>query len=721
MTGALAPTSVGPSTKKPRRRSSFRPDIQGLRAVAVVAVVLDHLFHWPVGGFVGVDIFFVISGYLITGLLIREWKRSGTISFVDFYRRRIKRILPASLLVIAVTLLVAKFLFAGPRWQELKWDALFSTLFSANWRFLATGSDYFQADGPVSPLRHYWSLAVEEQYYFVWPWLLLGVLIVARAVAKRSSGPMRAAATVIAVITVVSFLWALFETGTNPTAAYYDTAARVWELGVGALIAFGEPLWTRISDGMRPWLANLGLLGLVAAVFLVQPSPGFPAPAGLLPVLSTGIIIVAGAAGDHRYIAPLTNPVSRYLGDISFSLYLWHFPVIIFLGILLPHDWFYYVAALALMLVLSAYSYRLVEDPIRKSNWLTPRAVRSEKEPVSPRRRQRAMSALVRAALSGAVVIALLLAAVFTRSAMVPAVSLPESPVGASASGPAVAVSGPETAKVQEELEVALTATKWPAFDPSLEDIMANDPYPEGVHQCGEAGPHPAEDCTWGPPDATKHAVLVGDSISMRWATPLTELYAKDGWNIRVLGLYGCPFNRYPIQKEPESAAECDARKAEAIEAINETNPDVVFIGNTHVPETMSTTGAPATPADWGDGMREILAELPADTTKVILSPPPFDKDVRECYNPVSSPQDCVGQVPQLWFDIADQDRAATASVANGIYVDTRALYCTPVGLCPPMAAGIPIKQDHTHMTMYYGYHIEAALAEMLRDAGVPS
>ncbi|WP_447644321.1 acyltransferase family protein [Nocardioides zeae] len=165
-----------------------RRDIQGLRAFAVTAVVLDHLLGWPHGGFVGVDVFFVISGFLITGILLREHERTGTISFVGFYRRRAKRILPASILVLAVTVALSYALVGRLRADSIATDGLWALFFGANWRFTTQATDYFAANGPVSPLQHYWSLAVEEQFYFVWPWLMLGVLALLAARTRRRAG-----------------------------------------------------------------------------------------------------------------------------------------------------------------------------------------------------------------------------------------------------------------------------------------------------------------------------------------------------------------------------------------------------------------------------------------------------------------------------------------------------------------------------------------------------
>ncbi|WP_162237669.1 acyltransferase family protein [Agreia sp. Leaf244] len=184
------------------KTNAFRRDIQGLRMVAVVVVIFDHLIGWPTGGFIGVDVFFVISGFLITGLLLREHDRSNTISFIGFYKRRIRRILPAATLVLVVTVVVAFVVFNVSRATQTFWDGIWSFFFAANWRFASAGTDYFQADGPVSPLQHFWSLAVEEQFYFVWPWLMLLIFILGGRAAKwNTKAAHRAIGIAMVIIT----------------------------------------------------------------------------------------------------------------------------------------------------------------------------------------------------------------------------------------------------------------------------------------------------------------------------------------------------------------------------------------------------------------------------------------------------------------------------------------------------------------------------------------
>lgn len=365
-----APTSIAdPAPKK----STIRRDIQGLRAIAVLAVIADHLFTWPSGGFVGVDVFFVISGFLITGHLLKEHDRTGVISFRGFYRRRIKRILPASTLVLALTVVAAYFVFNTGRSISVGIDAAWALFFAANVHFGTIGTDYFLATGPVSPLQHFWSLAVEEQFYFVWPWLMLLIF----AVVSRKAGVSKAAAHGAVAITmgaiiIASFGWALYETATAPTPAYFSTFSRTWELGVGALLAVGSTQLRRIPAHLRPLLAWLGLLSIIASLFVVSGDTMFPAPGAALPVLASAMVIAAGTGGRQQYLWPLTNHVMGYVGNISYSLYLVHFPIIIFLGVFFPKDTTLYTVALVLMFAVAAASYHGVENPVRNSLWLEP-------------------------------------------------------------------------------------------------------------------------------------------------------------------------------------------------------------------------------------------------------------------------------------------------------------------------------------------------------------
>jgi peptidoglycan/LPS O-acetylase OafA/YrhL len=232
--------SSGPVRR--RLSNSFRGDIEGLRAVAVGLVLLDHVLGWPAGGFIGVDVFFVISGFLITGLLVRERERTGRISFRAFYVRRVRRLMPAALAALVATTLAAWALFPRGRFWEAVDDGVWALLFGANIHFAQQGTDYFQQTAAPSPFQHFWSLAVEEQFYLLWPALILAVFALRPGGRGRLLGPAKV------VVTAGSFAWSVHATMASPATAYFSTLTRAWELGVGALVAVAATPLSRLPD-----------------------------------------------------------------------------------------------------------------------------------------------------------------------------------------------------------------------------------------------------------------------------------------------------------------------------------------------------------------------------------------------------------------------------------------------------------------------------------------
>ena len=697
-----------------------------MRAFAVLVVVLDHLFGWPAGGFVGVDVFFVVSGFLITGLLLREYERTGRISFTGFYRRRVKRILPAAVLVLAVTVVAAWFLFAQARFASTVVDAIWSMLFAANWRFASTGSDYFQASGPVSPLQHYWSLGVEEQFYFVWPWLmLLAFMIFLRGRrAGSADGARLVAGIAIAVLSVVSFAWAMWQTAENPTVAYYSTLTRGWELGIGAGLAVLLPLLTRLPAALRPVIAWVGLAAMTASLFVIGPESPFPGPAAVLPVLGTALVIAAGSgAAEHRGLAVLTNPVSRYLGDISYSMYLWHWPIIIFGGMLLGDLGFVDDAILIVAIVLSSvYSYHLVEDPIRRSGWLESRATRAKRaDPVRPRRApaRRAWGWVSLVAVVAIFVAVFQLTPRLSHGAdAIPATAAPDSGDVVDGEVPASEI-GPETAALQAEIADALAAEEFPELDPTMEDAIATGDTSEEILPCGLIEPYDEAACTFGDPEGDRTAVLVGDSTSMTYVEALSTAIGSDGWQVKSYGTFGCSFMEPLIDNEDPNVVEnCDARKDAAIDAINALQPDLVFITNTYDPRVPVGEDEALTPEGWKTAMTDIVARFQDSAGRIVfLAPPPNDVHIAVCYSQVAVPADCISRVTDQWstYSAADAEVAAELGAA---YVSSERWFCVD-GLCPSFVGDVPTKSDHVHMMPDYAIKIAPAIWEELTRQGL--
>lgn len=345
----------------------MRADIQALRAAAVLLVVVYHFSPALLpGGFVGVDAFFVISGYLITGHLVREADRSGTVALGAFWARRAWRLLPASLTTLAVCSVATLAVVPEVHWQAFLADVRASTFYAQNWHLAATSVDYLRAVETPSPVQHFWSLSAEEQFYVAWPLLIVGACLAARrsgAVERR-----RRITALLGAATAASFLTSVVLTSSDPAAAYFVTPTRAWEFGAGGLLALSNG--RALGAAARALLSWGGLVVLVASAGLFSSETAFPGFAALAPVLATAAVIRAGAVtgpfGTEWLFA--RRPV-QFFGDLSYSLYLWHWPLLI----LAP-----FVAGRAIgdgarILVLlaavgaAAFSKAFIEDPARHS------------------------------------------------------------------------------------------------------------------------------------------------------------------------------------------------------------------------------------------------------------------------------------------------------------------------------------------------------------------
>ncbi|WP_236831602.1 acyltransferase family protein [Blastococcus sp. KM273128] len=686
----------------------FRADIQGLRAVAVALVVADHVFGWPHGGFVGVDVFFVISGYLITALLLRELAKSGRVSFRDFYLRRAKRILPAAMVVLAVTVAAGYAFFFLPRANQTALDALAAALFVENWHLVAAGADYLQAQGPVSPLQHYWSLSIEEQFYALWPLLLFAGY---RALDLRHR-PGRLLWFIGAGI-AISLAWAAYRTSTAPTAAYFDTLARAGELLAGALVAVLAGR-VAITDRLRPALSLGGLLVVLGSAVVISPTSAFPFPWVLLPVVGTAVVLLADPPASPATVL-LTNPASQAIGRWSYSIYLWHFPVVVFGFATVGDDLAVQLALLALTLVLSAASYRWVERPVLN--------LRPRPRYVSGWERPPGTGVLLPVAVAGVLLVVAL--AQFWGPSWLRGTG--------SADGDAAVVAGerPTADELAEQVETALAADSWPDdLTPSLDGLGPEQQAEEmgteapGCRNTVTAGGEPLV-CQDGPDDAPQTALLVGDSVAMSWGPTVDALFEGDDWRVLGLGFASCPFVDVavaPPAEPPGFPEDCAAARETTQQFIEETQPDVLVLsaGQGYFGNFVSGAVDDAAVAEWQSGLETTLeAVIPHVGSVVVLGNPPLGADPRECGGRLGGPDDCVRSISRGFLDKSAAEQAAVEAVqaagAQVTYVDTQELFCAD-GRCPAFAGSVLLRTDETHLTAAAADLVAGAVREQVPE-----
>jgi len=325
--------------------------IQGLRALAALLVTIFHARLLP-GGFIGVDIFYVISGFLITGLILREIESTGKLDLQSFYQRRIKRLLPTSVFVLFVTAIVGMFVLPVITRDALGRDLFAAATYISNYLFAWWENDYQNLDATPSPFIHYWSLAVEEQFYVVWPVFILFLSRYGKRAIFRG----------IAVTTFLSLLLSIYQTQTSPIWAFYSLPTRAWELGFGALLLFvPETFW---KNRFIPWF---GVIGIAIASFRFDEKTAFPGINALLPVVSTAVLIGSIAIWPRAFNDLSNNRISQWLGAISYPLYLWHWPALVLpisaLG--RPLRIRERLFCIVLTIVLAHFTSKYIEQPIR--------------------------------------------------------------------------------------------------------------------------------------------------------------------------------------------------------------------------------------------------------------------------------------------------------------------------------------------------------------------
>jgi peptidoglycan/LPS O-acetylase OafA/YrhL len=689
-----------------------RNDLQGLRAVAVLLVVLDHAgLSFLRGGYVGVDVFFVLSGFLITQLLLSSAARHGRISLGEFYARRARRILPAAVLTLVVTDVVAHELLNFVRAKEAVVDSIWASVFAANVHFAQTGSDYFAQGQPPSPVQHFWTLAVEEQFYVVWPALLSLVLFGAlfgRSLRRRrepgahlSAAALRRALLVVAVAGAVSFAWSVHTTPRTPAAAYFSTFTRAWELALGAALAIAAPRVTRLPAAVRAVSGWAGLACVALAAVAFSASTSFPGYAALLPTLGAALVIGAGiaqaplrlGAGRLLSLAPL-----RYVGDRSYAFYLWHWPVLTIAVQYAGHELSTWNRLLLLVLAffLSILSYAVFENPIRRMRW-----------------RSRAGVVLWPASAAAVLAVALpIIGSLDGTAARIEEASAAIRPVAlVDATSPA------SVARTRSKPLPAVTAAARAARNgrslpsPLLPPVgsLRGDFYSFPSGCAARQGQTTSDICRLGDPNAFKRIVVIGDSHAQMWMPTILNMARRDGWTVIPLVKVGCVPSSWLHRTWP-----CGRWYTWALRRAAALRPEVALI--------VASWAASQTPSAALKGVTALIKAAKRSAASVIVvgdSPHQHRNPVDCLLAPRATMKTCTTTAPSAELR-SDNAIAAAAARQHVGFLDVRGWFCArPVAraalLCPLVINRTISWLDQGHVSQTYALELRGPFRTAFR------
>lgn len=695
-----------------------RRDIEGLRAVAVIAVLL---FHFGVpgtqGGYVGVDVFFVISGFLITSLLVAERTSSGRVSLRDFYTRRIRRLLPISATVLVFTAVAAAAWLEPTRLADLARDIRSAATFTVNMVLAGRGTDYLGAELPPSAIQHYWSLAVEEQFYMLWPALIAIVTIGARNVRARVAGAM-------AVIVVLSLTMSAVLVDGHPAWTFFGLHTRAWELGLGSILAVTHRAIARIPLTRRTIISWGGLAVIAITVVAFGNIRGFPGWIALLPVVATCAVLVGGDEDARGPVRLLGHPVMQWIGQRSYSLYLWHWPALIIAeahvgtGLTVPQR----MAVLLITMGLAELGHRFVENPARRSPALI----------ANPRRSFTVGAVLVLIGFGSGVAL----------GAYEPDVStgfIASEPTFAPVTTRAPANSATTTLPVPVDstvVDATTTTTTLPAPSaiPAIVEAVANNVVPDnleppllsaqydtsivyenGCHQYYDS--EVKTDCVFGDPNGSVTIAIWGDSHAAQWFEALNAIGQQQGWRFLSVTQGSCPYLdviTYSFNDKADNNF-CRPWRVSAREYFVQQGVDVLLMSQYYSLKD-AVDRAPIKPQVWRDQLGPLLDDLRADGIEPIVlgdSPDPPD-DVPTCVSAHrSSVQSCAPGVPtDADREVEDAIRAITTD-HNVDFIEPRQWLCSQ-NVCPVIVGNLLVYRDGHHLSNRFVKWLTPVMSEFL-------
>jgi peptidoglycan/LPS O-acetylase OafA/YrhL len=696
----------------------FRPDIEVLRAIAVLAVIISHAKVGFESGFIGVDIFFVISGFLITKHLHDEVQKNGSVSLTGFYAKRILRILPASVFVVLMTLLASLIWLSPLQTINYGWDSFWSSLSGINYRLVITGTDYFNSTSLPTPFQHFWSLAIEEQFYLIWPLLLI---IIAKIFVRKpkpllaiedsmyvnlETENQRAAAfekefaavhflrfkiaTTLVLLIIIGFSLYLSYTVTlqSQAWAYFGLATRVWQLAVGSLLAFYVSTFASIPSKLASVLSWIGFAGLIAGFVAINEKTIYPGLWSLIPTLSTALIILVGVNETKYSFENLFNcrPV-RWIGKISYSWYLVHWPLFVM---------FFYTIGESLSLVqklglifvsfiLANLCFLLVENPVRFATWIKVSHART---------------------FALGLILILISAGASYSVVYIKTESLKNyEPME-------VAENVLDEKAIIERVKQGLNIKKLPLeLITPLSMVGEDKPYLKCIVPQLETEILDLEKCTSKHSTTGKTIALIGDSHAYQWANSLQKIAQKYQYNLLILTKPGCPMYDISVYDQTlnRDYTECYVWRQNMLDKLAIVKPDMILHSGVIYNEARV------------DKFVEYMAKLKSISPNVV--------NIVNTYKPPLQIPECLAKNSQeiqlCTFDtkyelnngglIKEQQTTAVAQIGVN-NIETANWLCYQE-LCPPIVQNIVVYQDDNHISNTYAQNLSGLLEQKLIEA----
>ncbi len=681
----------------------------------MLAVVLFHAESPGVGGgFVGVDVFFVISGFLITGMLWREVSNSGTVGLRRFYGARARRLLPASAIVGAVTLIASAVLLSPLQVRTVTYDGIASSLYVSNMWFVLQNADYFAHEETPSPFQHYWSLGVEEQFYLVWPPLIIGTAWLIRRTRRRAAAHKRSSVrpylVTLLLVASLSFAISLVLTNMWPPAAFFLMPTRAWQLAAGGVVALTASQWRRIPAPLTAIAGWAGLWTILLTCTGLSATTPYPGTAALLPALGTVLAIGAGCAAPARGVGRvLALPPIRAVGRVSYSWYLWHWPVLVLAAPLLGHP-LGLAGRLGTVVIsggLAVLTLRFIENPLRFALSVRGSATRS----------------LALGGVATAVAVSVGMALLVWVPAPVghgaPAAALTvtvmPTPAGSSLDAydaavqrafaevqSAVAASA-ELKAVPSNLEPPLSATA------GERETMGRDGCARNLFEVTQP------ECASGDTDSTTTVAVVGDSHAAMWSSAFQQVAAQRHWRLEMLNKGFCPLLDLPIISPllHREYTECEQWRGQIIARLQAERPRLVVLSIAR--DYGAGTGLMSYGPAWINSLTRLVQRLHDTGAQVlVLGPTPNPHSVVPiCLS--SHLDDATACAPKRSTAVIQTGIAAEAAATDagdGQYADLTALFCT-VDRCPVIIGNTLVYLDSNHLTVEYSRRLAPVIGAL--------